>query len=199
MPSSAQIRIPYTRVADERVLEPGAGPLAPGDLAYVSKTPNGFFPERGHHLPPLGGAQAISTVLGLQGLNDHLEGKGTAGLQVGWNVLDLGVDGTPSAVLPDAQDGRFKLGLLDSFRLDGVVISNEAAHSTQSDDCVLNICIQGACTRAHTRTGHVVPPPPGTRLLRPTRGAQVPRRSTMAFASTTRTRCRRARRRTSAT
>lgn len=139
-------------MADERVLAPGAGPLAPGDLAWVSKTPNGFFPERGHHLPPLGGAQAISSVLGLQGLNDHLEGKGTAGLQVGWNVLDLGVDGTPSAVLPDAQDGRFKLGLLDSFRLDGVIISNEAANSThQSNDCVLNICIQGACTRTHTQ------------------------------------------------
>lgn len=133
--------IPYSRVADARVLAPGSGPLAPGDVAFVCRTPCGFHPDRGNW--PSGGTQTLSSVLGLDGLNAHLAGKGMAGLLLDWNVMDLGTDGAPSAVLPDARDGRFKLALLDAYRLDGVVISSEFAHSTRSDDCVLNVAVQG--------------------------------------------------------
>jgi|SaaInlV_125m_DNA_1040241.scaffolds.fasta_scaffold00901_3 hypothetical protein len=151
---TSNVRIPYNRVTPLEFLSSFQGRLSPGDVVFVHKYPPGFVSSR----PDLHsanqatlGVNTTSRVVGLDGLNRLLMGSNPEGWKLGMNVMWLNapnqVPMSPADVTEGGNTAKFKLSVLDEYRLDGVVISNDEPgtfiSSGARDNCLFNIAIQG--------------------------------------------------------
>lgn len=84
----SNIAIPYSRVCPLRLLNTWTGRLAPGDVAFILKTPPGFLSKFPHGNHGTNGTATMSEVIGVDGLNRQLHGSGSV-WRVGFNVLVL--------------------------------------------------------------------------------------------------------------
>ena len=201
--STSNIRVPYNRVTPLEFLSSFTGRLAPGDVIFVSKFPPGFVGSR----PDLHSAQqatlgvnTTTRVVGLDGLNRLLMGSNPEGWKVGMNVMWCDKDKNnvlpPTAVTSGSNTAEFKLSVLNEFRLDGIVISNDEpgtfTSSGSRDNALFNVAIQGCArprllffpcrARAH---GSLANPPARTGPPRSTT-ASSPTRTRARTAATTR-------------
>jgi hypothetical protein len=134
----SNVPLPYNRVAPLQFLSSFCGRLAPGDVAFVEKFPVGFMVKASTRF---GGAPAMQRVVGLDGVNRLLHGASApTGWRLGTNVFE------GEAI--DVHDGtKFLLPVLDKYRLDGVIKSNDepgAFGSNGSRDAVIfNTVIKG--------------------------------------------------------
>ena len=156
----------YSRVVPISDITVQAGRLSPGDVVFVDRQPIGALTERPRLtnavLGLTSGGATMARLVGLDRLNELLHGDapGSIGWMVGVNVLVGGSGGLrpedvvfarkPSDPAPTAApDPVFRLEVLDRFRLDGVVMSNDDTLSTSSmgtrDAALFNIAIAGCC------------------------------------------------------
>ena len=158
---TSNVRIPYNRVTPLEFLSSYQGRLSPGDVVFVHKYPPGFVSSYPAHQPKsalLGaannatlGVNTTSRVVGLDGLNRLLMGSNPEGWKLGMNVMWLNEPNkaimSPADVTSGGNTATFKLSVLDEYRLDGIVISNDEpgafTSSGSRDNCLFNIAIQG--------------------------------------------------------
>ena len=145
------MRIPYNRVTPLEFLSSFTGRLSPGDVIFVSKYPPGFLNARPQAQNATLGVNTMSRAVGLDGLNRLLMGSNPDGWKVGMNVMWLNRPGGPALVPADVTNGsntsQFALSVLDEYRLDGIVLSNDEpgafTSSGSRDNCIFNVAIQG--------------------------------------------------------
>ena len=158
----------YSRVVPMSDITAEAGRLSPGDVVFVDRQPIGALTERPRLtnavLGLTSGGATMARLVGLDRLNELLHGDAPAsiGWMVGVNVLVGGSGGLrpedvvfarkpsdPAATATSAPDPVFRLEVLDRYRLDGVVMSNDDTLSTSSmgtrDAALFNIAIAGCC------------------------------------------------------
>ena len=148
---TSNIRIPYNRVTPLEFLSSFTGRLSPGDVIFVHKYAPGFLSSRPLAINGTLGVNTMSRVVGLDGLNRLLMGSNPEGWKVGVNVMHLNEDPLnplkPSDVTNGSNTAEFGLTVLDEYRLDGVVISNDEpgafSSSGSRDNCLFNVAIQG--------------------------------------------------------
>ena len=151
------VGIPYSRVCPLEFLSSWTGRLSPGDVAFVFKEPPGFLSSNSTGNNATNGTATMSRVIGLDGVNRLLHGTSSPdGWVAGHNVLVVDPGKSALNVLtigPNEKLGGFKLRMLDSVRLDGVVQSNDEPFSFTSngkrDAAVFNNVIQGVCPRVN--------------------------------------------------
>ncbi len=162
--STSNIRVPYNRVAPLEFLSSYTGRLSPGDVVFVSKYAPGFVGRKSDFNHQINnatlGVNTMTRVVGLDGLNRLLMGSNPQGWQVDLNVLWLNEQPNfnqqlpPTAVSSGSNTAQFKLSVLDEYRLDGLVISNDEpgtfTSSGSRDNALFNVAIQG-CARARAR------------------------------------------------
>ena len=167
---TTNVRVPYSRVAPLEFLSSYTGRLSPGDVVFVHKYPPGFVQSRPQAVNATLGVNTMTRVVGLDGLNRLLMGSNPAGWQVGLNVMWLndkrplkdstgkpmkdamGRDKVPPNTSPvnvtkGGNTAEFALKVLNEYRLDGIIISNDEPGSFTSsgtrDNVLLNVAIQG--------------------------------------------------------
>ena len=148
---TSNVRVPYSRVTPLEFLSSYTGRLSPGDVVFVHKYPPGFVSAQQHASNATLGVNTLSRVVGLDGLNRLLMGSNPDGWQVGKNVLWLNKNKakelSPSDVTSGGNVSKFMLTVLDEYRLDGVVISNDEPGAFTSsgarDNALFNVAIQG--------------------------------------------------------
>jgi hypothetical protein len=148
---TSNVRVPYSRVTPLEFLSSYTGRLSPGDVVFVHKYPPGFVSAQQHASNATLGVNTLSRVVGLDGLNRLLMGSNPDGWQVGKNVLWLNKNKDKKLVPSDVTSGgnvsKFMLSVLDEYRLDGVVISNDEPGAFTSsgarDNALFNVAIQG--------------------------------------------------------
>ena len=148
---TSNVRVPYSRVTPLEFLSSYTGRLSPGDVVFVHKYPPGFVSAQQHASNATLGVNTLSRVVGLDGLNRLLMGSNPDGWQVGKNVLWLNKNKDKKLVPSDVTSGgnvsKFMLTVLDEYRLDGVVISNDEPGAFTSsgarDNALFNVAIQG--------------------------------------------------------
>jgi len=152
---TSNVRIPYSRVCPLEFLSSYTGRLSPGDVVFVSKFPPGFIgrnPTANHNVNNMTlGVNSMTRVVGLDGLNRLLMGSNPEGWKLGLNVMWLNKPGqpevAPSAVTTGGNCAKFALSVLDEYRLDGLVISNDEpgafTSSGSRDNAIFNVAVQG--------------------------------------------------------
>ena len=149
---TSNIRVPYSRVTPLEFLSSFTGRLSPGDVVFVHKYPPGFVSARPQAQNTTLGVNSMSRVVGLDGLNRLLMGSNPEGWKVGMNVMWLNdpvlkAPLAPTAVTGGGNTAEFELSVLNEYRLDGIVISNDEPGTFTSsgarDNALFNIAIQG--------------------------------------------------------
>ena len=148
---TSNVRIPYNRVTPLEFLSSFTGRLSPGDVIFVHKYAPGFLSARPQAQNATLGVNTTSRVVGLDGLNRLLMGSNPEGWKVGMNVMWLNRPGERERVPADVTSGsntaEFALTVLDEYRLDGIVVSNDEpgafTSSGSRDNCIFNVAIQG--------------------------------------------------------
>ncbi len=160
--TTSNIRVPYNRVAPLEFLSSYTGRLSPGDVAFVYKYAPGFVQSRPQAVNATLGVNTMTRVVGLDGLNRLLMGSNPDGWRVGMNVMWLNdprekkdqdgnplppVNLAPTAVSSGSNTAEFKLSVLNEYRLDGIIISNDEPGTFTSsgarDNVLFNVAIQG--------------------------------------------------------
>lgn len=158
------VAIPYSRVCPLEFLSGWTGRLAPGDVSFIMKYPPGFLSTQPNFQNGTNGTATMARVIGLDGLNRLLHGESNPlGWRVNANVLYLNDDkdhfighgkaNSPLDLKVEAKHNdtwtgtRWRLDVLDTTRLDGVVKSNDEPDSFTSsgsrDAVIFNTVIQG--------------------------------------------------------
>ena len=159
---TSNVRVPYSRVAPLEFLSSYTGRLSPGDVVFVHKYPPGFVQSRPQAVNATLGVNSTTRVVGLDGINRLLMGSNPEGWQVGLNVMWLNdkrpvrdangnntvpTEKSPVNVTNGGNTAEFALSVLNEYRLDGIVISNDEPGSFTSsgarDNVLLNVAIQG--------------------------------------------------------
>ena len=185
--STSNIRVPYNRVAPLEFLSSYTGRLSPGDVVFVSKYAPGFVGRKSDFNHQINnatlGVNTMTRVVGLDGLNRLLMGSNPQGWQVGLNVLWLNEDPNlnfnqamrPTDVSSGSNTAKFKLSVLDEYRLDGLVISNDEpgtfTSSGSRDNALFNVAIQG-CAHAYASFFAFCVPPHACARLSQAHGVQ---------------------------